>query len=189
MKEKFRLTWLMILAGLATKIYAQAVNHDVLVWNEYYELQWRDYKGVRGPDARGDAGTAVKIKATPFRVKNKIRYTVEAIFIRSKSWVSDPSDQLLLHERLHFHIAELYARKIRKRVKELNEQSVSDIKVYNAAIRELLDESNGVDIQYDAETLHGALLKKQKMWDEKVKAELLLLAKYKKQKHTLSAGG
>jgi predicted secreted Zn-dependent protease len=156
-----------------------------LSWNEFYTLQWDDFQGKPDKRSIGDAGTAVQIKAKPFLVKKSIHYDVVAIFSRKRSWVRDTSPSLLAHEQLHFDIAELYARKIRKKVRELSERGVDDIKVFNTAIHELLQESNDVDAQYDTETLHGALSKKQAAWSKKVRAELAQLNKYKKTKRVI----
>jgi predicted secreted Zn-dependent protease len=93
----------------------------------------------------------------------------------------------LIHERLHFDIAELYARKIRKKIQELSARNITDIKIYNTMIRELLEESNTIDRQYDIETLHGALLKKQKQWEVKIKDELRVLESFKKSRQVISS--
>lgn len=158
---------------------------DELSWNEFYKLQWEDFQGEPDKNRLGDAGTAVQIKAKPFIVKKRIHYDVAAIFNRRKSWYRDQSAALLAHEQLHFDIAELYARKIRQKVEQLNKQGVNDIKKYNAAIHELLLESNSFDEQYDAETLHGGMMRKQAAWSEKVKSELASLKKYRKHKRII----
>ncbi len=159
--------------------------NDLLSWNEFYELQWYDFQGTPGDNARGDAGTAVQIKAKPFRVKNTLDYDVVAVFNRKKSWSRDQSPALLAHERLHFDIAELYARKIRKKIAELQASGVNDVKTYNAEIEKLLSESNDADYQYDIETLHGALLRKQEAWTRKVKDGLKKLERHKKTKRII----
>jgi hypothetical protein len=161
---------------------------SVIVWNEYYTLGWQDFEGKRTEEAIGDAGSVVQIKAKPYLVKNKVKYEVAALFLRNKSWVSDPSEELLIHERLHFDIAELCARKIRKKIQELSNSKITDIKIYNTLIQELLEESNTMDRQYDIETLHGALLKKQKQWEAKVKDELRELESFKKSRQVISSG-
>ena len=158
------------------------VSDTNLVWNEHYSLQWHDFRGKAGTGSIGDAGTVVHIKAKPFIVNKQIHYDVRAIFNREKSWARDTSRTLLNHERLHFDIAELYARKIRKKVSELRRRGVDDIGTFNDAIKELLLESNDVDAQYDAETLHGALSRKQAEWVRKVGQELADLKNYRKKK-------
>ncbi|HEX8037663.1 MAG TPA: DUF922 domain-containing protein [Chryseosolibacter sp.] len=169
-------------------VCAQPAGHspaDLLAWNEFYHLRWDDFRGQPGEDAIGDAGTAVQIKAKPFRIKNVVRYDVVALFNRRKSWSRDQSPALLDHERLHFDIAELYARKIRKRIAQLHEAGVNDVKTYNAEIEELLTESNEVDYQYDIETLHGALSRQQAEWSQKVKTGLKKLEQYRKARYTV----
>jgi hypothetical protein len=168
---------------------AAAPGKESISWNEFYRLQWYDFQGEPDENSRGDAGAAVQIKAKPFLVKKQIRYDVVALFNRNKSWARDRSPSLLAHEQLHFDIAELYARKIRKKVNELNERGVGDIGTYNAAIQELLHESNRADEQYDLETLHGALSKKQAAWAKKVKEDLLSLQGYKKNKRVIGRAG
>jgi hypothetical protein len=173
-------------------ISAQTVRddgHTLLSWNPFYTLQWYDFKGKPPKGSRGDAGTAVKIKAKPFRVGNEIQYDVTATFDRQKSWARDTSASLLRHERLHFDIAEVYARKIRKKVSDLRSESVHDLSTYTQAIEDLMAESDETDRRYDIETLHGALLKKQDAWSLKVKAELASLDEYKKSKRIIGNSG
>ncbi len=174
---------LSLLSFLPGHAQSPAGSSDAhLVWNEFYTLQWDDFRGKPDPDAMGDAGTAVHIKAKPFIVNKEVHYDVRAIFNRDKSWARDTSPSLLAHERLHFDIAELYARKIRKKVSELRKRGVRDIGAFNSAIEKLLEESNTTDARYDLETLHGALPKKQSIWVKKVKDELADLNDYQKTK-------
>jgi hypothetical protein len=162
-------------------------SKDVIAWNEYYHLTWDDFLGQPSSESIGDAGTAVNIKAKPYFIKNQIMYDVDAFFNRRQSWKRERSDALLRHEQLHFDIAELYARMIRKKVVELQERGINDIKVYNAAIKTLLEESNEADQRYDLETLHGALSKKQAYWELRVKEQLAGMKDYKKRKKIITA--
>lgn len=160
---------------------------EVIVWNEYRPLTWDDFKGKRREDAAGDAGTVVQIKAKPYMVKNKVNFDVSAVFVINKSWADAQTKELLAHEQLHFDIAELYARKIRKVIAALSEAGEDNVKIYNRAIQKLLRESNEIDIQYDLETLHGAMLKKQAEWTKEIKSELKSLEQFKKHRQVVSA--
>jgi hypothetical protein len=162
-------------------------SHDVIVWNEYRPLTWEDFQGKRAADAAGDAGTFVQIKAKPYMVKDQVKYDVAAVFVKNKSWSDAQTKALLAHEQLHFDIAELYARKIRQVITELAKGGEEDVKDYNRAIQKLLHESNELDIQYDLETLHGALLNKQTEWTKDVKDQLKALAQFKKHKIVISS--
>jgi predicted secreted Zn-dependent protease len=184
--KKAAIVFLVLISQTVASI-AQTTSQNLIEWNEFYTLSWEDFEGVRTGGSIGDAGTAVSIKAKPYMVKNKVKYNVYAYFNREKSWATDKSEELLKHEQLHFDIAELYARKIRKRISELSASGVNDVKIYNEEIQELLDESNSADIQYDLETLHGALVKRQATWEKNVKQELEALAKYKKVRKVITS--
>lgn len=155
---------------------------EYIEWNPFYQLHWNDFRGEPAPGAAGDAGAVVKIQAKPYRVKNEVFYDVKALFNRDRSWVRDGSDLLLEHERLHFDLAELYARKVRQRIEQLKHNRVKDIGVFNAEIRKLLDESNDVDIRYDVETLHGAMSRRQKEWNLYVHSELKVLEPFARKR-------
>jgi hypothetical protein len=178
---------LMLYAAFAVSQHLISESRDLIEWNEYYDLSWEDFQGQPGTKAIGDAGTAIQIKAHPYYIKDVIQYDVEAFFDRGKSWARGHSDALLQHERLHFDIAELYARKIRKKISDMSKNGVHDVHTYNAAIQILLEESNDADQRYDLETLHGALTKKQAIWEQQVKEQLLGLRDYKKRKRIISA--
>lgn len=183
--QKLKITLLFFL--LCVLMSAQLPEHyELIEWNEFYKVTWSDFKGKPSAASIGDAGTVVQIKAKPYLVRKEIRYDVYAFFNRTKSWYRDKSEALLAHEQLHFDIAELYARKIRKKVRELHAKGVNDMSIYNTAIRKLLDESNEIDMQYDAETLHGSMVRKQQDWTQRVARELSELVAYKKRKTVFS---
>lgn len=161
------------------------VDAQLLEWNEFYRLTWEDFQGNRTSGSIGDAGTVVHIKAKPYFVGKKISYDVYAYFDRGQSWSIDQSPALLAHEQLHFDIAELYARKIRKQILTLTTDGVNDADRINTAIRALLDESNEIDKQYDAETLHGSIPSKQAKWQAKIATELRELKRFKKPKKVI----
>ena len=161
-------------------------GQQILEWNEFYHLQWEDFQGRPTAESIGDAGTVVQTKANPYLVKKRVHYNVYAYFDRSRSWVRDKSKELLAHEQLHFDIAELYARKIRKLIAQMQRDQVTDVSEYNAAIHRLLEESNEYDRLYDIQTLHGAMSKKQQEWVLKVETELESLKEFRKQRKIIS---
>lgn len=167
---------------------AQPQDYDpdrYIEWNEFYKLSWDNFENTVSDDTFGDAGTAVKIIAKPYFVGKRIEYNVYPLFDRKKSWVYEKDPALLAHEQLHFDIAELYARKIRKKVATLQAENNKDLSYYNTEINKLLLESNELDMQYDMETLHGGIKVKQTEWREKINVELKTLEKFKKQKKVI----
>lgn len=179
---------LTLLIGLLVSAAAHSQEkQDLLEWNEFYELSWDDFQATATPETFGDAGTAVQIKAKPYLAGHELHYDVRAYFNRKKSWTRDRSPSLLSHERLHFDIAELYARKIRRKIRALADHGNSDPAVYNEAIKKLLMESNHEDERYDKETLHGAMQERQGIWEKKIRSELKHLEKFKKEKRIIGA--
>ncbi len=177
----------LILALVSLTATAQTTVDHKLEWNEYYKLTWDDFQGIPSAESYGDAATSVQIKAKPFYIKDEIHYDVYAYFNREKSWKRSQTPDLLLHEQLHFDIAELYARKIRQEIDRLKRMNVNDVDKINAAVRALLEESNRIDVQYDAETLHGSISKKQKYWSDRVRSDLAALDAFKKTRRVIGA--
>jgi hypothetical protein len=151
---------------------------SLISWRSDYKLTWADFTGTPDENALGDAGTAIRIKAKPYYKGRKLHYDINAYFIPSKSWFRNQSDELLLHEQLHFDLAELYARMARQKVAELQSKNVNDLEILNAAVQQILDESNIADLNYDLETLHGSLPKAQARWEFKTQLELQLLRQF-----------
>lgn len=181
---------LLILAIFSHSILAQPQNYDpdrFIEWNEFYKLSWDNFERKVSDDTFGDAGTAVKIIAKPYYVGKRIEYNVFPLFDRQKSWVFEKDSDLLAHEQLHFDIAELYARKIRKKVAALQSQNNKDLSHYNNEINKLLTESNEIDLRYDMETLHGGITVKQSEWRNKINQELKALEAYKKKKRVIGS--
>jgi hypothetical protein len=139
-------------------------DENKLIWTDE-RLTWSDFRAVPDNAAFGAARTAVTISAKPFKRNRKLQYKVGAYFLRNHSWCKTKSINLLNHEQGHFDLAELYARKARQKILQLQQSNVTDYRIYNKAIQVILDESNAVDRQYDRETLNGSILKKQIEWD------------------------
>lgn len=143
-----------------------------LHWEDHYKLQWSDFRGSAEQTAFGDAASTIHLSADPVRKKGKITYDVRAWFIPEQSWCRKKSENLLEHEQLHFDLAELYARKVRKRIDELNRMGLKDRKEYHRNITRIFEESTTADRKYDRETLHGSRSAKQKEWEKYVQDEL-----------------
>lgn len=188
MKTQYKkLFFLSILLVLICSAAAQKLPYDpekYIEWKEHEKLSWDFFNGKPAEDAFGDAGTAVKIKAKPYVVHGEIYYSVYALFNKKKSWCKGKSEELLAHEQLHFDIAELTARKIRRAVEQLKDDNITNLKTYNKTIKKILIKSNDFDAQYDKDTFHGLVQKKQQEWQKNVSEQLSALKTYAKQEKT-----
>jgi hypothetical protein len=178
---KKAIPFVLFLSGFMLSGWTLISNHNsdsLISWNEYRRLTWDDFKGQVSQSSGADAATAIHISAKPFYRKKKLYYNVNAYFIPEQSWCRSKSERLLAHEQLHFDIAELYARKVRKKISEYRQMGVRDVKEYNFEVSRILEESNRVDQEYDMNTLHGSHTQLQETWQKQINLELQILDRF-----------
>ena len=150
-----------------------------IVWSPDRKLTWDDFKRKPKEGTGLDAESTVYIESsTPIECKNgKVVYNVRAVFEPDESWV-DPtkkSDALLAHEQGHFDLAELYARKLRKKLSELA-SLCEDKKKFDEAVKTALrqnqDDFLKAQEKYDTDTDHGDDADKQKQAADDIKKGL-----------------
>lgn len=151
-----------------SEIFSQS---NKICWDENRKLTWDDFTVIRGE-------SAPKFSALSFcGIKANLKLNlVVSYLIKDKSWVilSKKSKlNLLEHEKLHFDIVELFARKMRREFGISNEDDIEKIYDCNMLI---LDEFQD---RYDSETNHGIIDSEQNCWIEYVKDELKKLDNYK----------
>ncbi len=112
-------------------------------------------------------------------IQNYENLTVVAKFYKDKSWVTSRTDGLLAHEQLHFDIAELYARKIRKKFSELKSVNEQRFAVYASAYELLWQECREYQKMYDSQTKNGILTEENNIWINKVLNEIMELNEFK----------
>ncbi len=154
---------------------------DTINWSPCYSLQWEDFEGV--PDTTKKSFDAVSnpvVKYFLSSTEDTFNIKVICFFVKSKSWARfKNNDYLLLHERGHFNIAELFARKLRKAFNEykFNYQTIrTDIQkifINNTKERAIMDSI------YDKETNYSKDNKKQEEWSSKIEKELNKLKEFK----------
>ncbi|MCX2740410.1 hypothetical protein [Pontibacter anaerobius] len=177
--------YIFLLCFLFISVSAHCQTNELLLWTEGDKLTWDDFKGVP-KNTDYDAGSALMISYTVCKRSvwnGKVILKVDCTFDRDVSWVSgEKTDLLLSHEQLHFDVAELFARRLRKEfaVNKLNIDNVdNNAKSYSDRIR--LEYENFSSL-YDIDTQHGTVKEKQLEWEIKVKKELKALESYKNNK-------
>lgn len=174
---------ILALAILSCVLYQD--NNDSIAWSSELELQWSDFKGDPQPRYRAVALTASGISFGLSTKKSDTElidfsYQVEAVFYPDKSWhVNKPlGDVVLDHERLHFDITELFARKFKQRISE--SEFTLDIQVEIKRIYDSINtELDEMQRRYDVETNHSQNVEKQKEWQDLIADEIDKLARYK----------
>lgn len=160
-------------------IYSQ--NDSTIVWNSTYKLTWNDFQGKTDSINFGKAKTSYRIRIIPKEVtvdENDNIYgyekmTVQAEFDKKNSWSMAKFDTIVLnHEQLHFDIAELFARKVRKQFYENKVAQKAKYETYWSGYTKLWNECKKLQREFDYETNHGRNKEQNKLWKELVVSEL-----------------
>ena len=168
----------IVIAFLTIAAAAGQSAQRALTWKQHPALSWTDFKGR----ARRNTGEPSAETDTGFRVQLECRagvldIRVEAEFYPTSSWVKPTrkSVELLRHEQGHFDITELYARKMRKAVREAKvgceddrQAEAAGKKIFEGLDREWEKEEK----RYDAETRDGVDLVKEREALERIGREL-----------------
>jgi len=145
---------------------------DTIYWSAGKKLTWADFKAK---PVKGKHIQAISSVAILFNLSEDDEPVVTPVFYPGESWVDFYSSgfdtiKTLQHEQLHFDITELYARIIRKELKEkihsLEDQYLLIEEIFTRHIKKFVDEQH----QYDEETYDEE--EKQKLWDLKIKKRL-----------------
>ena len=176
-------TYILLLLVLTKPIdlFSQDIQSkkDSIVWDRNYKLKWSDFMGAPDTSSAWMAGCAPSIYVRGYWENNLPNFLVSNSFIRNKAWTKDvTSIPMLRHEQLHFDIAEVYSRKIRKAVDSLRRMEVRTFEPYSIEIRTLLNLYDETDRIYDDETSHGVNGNVQSNWCQRIAEELNVLNKY-----------
>lgn len=156
-------------------ILSSASAQDTIYWNSQRPLAWEDFKAM--PEARSnESAQAATGVALEFRFRENLidntweyQYKVHSYFLTKLSWVKLRSANyyLLEHEQTHFNISELYARKLRKVLSELEaSETVGEEaeRKYNSIQKEHAKIQN----KYDKESKHSLHIEKELEWQERI---------------------
>lgn len=156
-------------------------------WDDDYQLEWADFQGNTEGNFILAASTSYKIDLLPEsvmvdendQIQGYEHLTVVANFYKNSSWHTTNSQHILKHERLHFDIAELFARKIRKRFSELKKGKQASFSVYQDAFNLFWKECRKMQKRYDLETNHGGKIEINEIWQARILKELESLSAFK----------
>lgn len=179
---------MVVMIQLFLSIFLSSIfwqQEPVMAWNANDRLEWSDFKAAPQQRAEVIAVTASGLSfgySTTRYPNGRIDYEfdVTAHFYPEKSWFMKDlvTNITLSHERLHFDITELHARKFRKRVKTARFSSNIDAEIdviYNQINKEL----RAMQKQYDTETSHSRLVEKQEEWNRQIQEELKKMEAYR----------
>jgi len=150
-------------------------------FEEYERITFENFRGLEffNKSLHGNESFAYVVTTIDSKVE-KDQVKVEALFHPSKSFVYNThsnSTELLSHELYHFKITELYARKVKKRISEMNQPNKKKIK---ELIKENWREERTFQTKYDFDTFHSYVYGEQQKYERSIDSLLNLLIDYEK---------
>ncbi len=182
-----KLLLLLLISSIAISQSKDVVIEDaIIVWKKSQRLEWKDFAGEMDADVFGTAKTVYKIEIVPIEVyvdendniQNIEQLSVIAHFYKNLSWTASRNVALLAHEQLHFDIAELYARKIRKRFSEMKNIQEFRFSQFQTEYSKLMNACKSFQKKYDKETKHGSIININNQWIKTIKNSLRELEDY-----------
>ena len=160
---------------------------NIIIWSEGDKLTWKDFEGaskdtLNHKNHKVAAISVVSIKYDfDFDEQKRVVASVIAYFNKSKSWTRKVSGTLP-HEQLHFDVAEIYARKFRKQLRNKRFLSKKIGVEAGELYINIMKEYNSYQHLYDSLTENNNNTTQQKAWAIKIAEELKALEKYKENK-------
>ncbi len=150
------------------------VPGQMLDWSAGRKLTWSDFTQIPDDGKKIAALTTYEISYEFVRGASGWEPIVSCRFNQRESWVKRTRERkyILEHEQLHFDIAELFARKLRKKYDELSWIGGRPERSPQAVFEEIFASCKVMQWQYDEETDHGTIDVQQDRWASVV-AELL----------------
>ena len=168
-----RLNILLFLFFIGVSGFCQEIEESI-PWDASRKLSWNDFKGPIPPDADSAAITASGISyeysANLIHHEVKLDFKVTAFFYPNESWYKPEvcDAHILQHEQLHFDISEVFARRMRMKLRStvFTENVKQEIRViYKKTLKELED----LQDQYDWETNFSRDPEAQERWNARIK--------------------
>ena len=173
------------------------VKDDFILWQENKKLKIQDFKADNKDTVKVNqqqflgAISAIRIEYSSFqRNKNSVpEFSIKTYFDPNESWMLLKNDYVLQHEKIHFDLTELYARKMRKSIESLRQKNVTNISIYRKKIQRWNAMKEKASNQFDADNqdyyikIGQKILfqknPKQEAWKKKVDRELFQYSLFK----------
>jgi hypothetical protein len=158
---------------------------EIIVWSAARKLDWKDFKGKPPGGTLGGALSAISHDYAAGCRDQMLQVRVQTVFMPRQSWVTYriassglASRVGLVHEQIHFDLAEVYARRIRKLFRELRDPCPRSDAELMAMAEQVIKDHWTVQRRYDLETENGQVGRRQADWQRKIARELAALATY-----------
>jgi predicted secreted Zn-dependent protease len=153
-------------------------DNPLIDWSADRKLTWDDFKAPPDKSSPNAALTNTAIKID-FSYNNELfKYHIRCQFDKRNSWGRVKNEYILSHEQGHFDIAEIYARRLNKTLKDYQPRPESLSKDINSVYQEIMHQYHDRQTSYDEETRFSIDSQKQSEWLKKIRDELNQLRDY-----------
>jgi len=171
----------VVIAFILSLNYINFLDYkEPMPFSKYDSITFHDFKAYEFFRKSFEGERRFAYIVTSIEVKiNDDNIEVQSLFHPSRSFVYNSkinSKELLTHELYHFKITELYARHIRKKLKELNslDKNIIDSIVEQEKIKGKIFQK-----KYDFDTYHSYVYQQQKLYEKQIDSLLSLYSEYK----------
>ena len=137
-----------------------------IAWSEQRDITWKDFRGKAPAASRYEAQAYCEIDGSVEAKPDDVHYTVNCYFLPKESWTkTHNNDYILHHEQLHFDLAEVYARRLRKALSETAVTARNATTAFRKLFKKYNDQLAAEQDRYDRETDHSIDREAQARWD------------------------
>jgi hypothetical protein len=174
--------------SLAQTVERALTGEGARPWEADRPLTWDEYKG-RPPASTGQeaASTAYDLVHGMRCTGQRFEFVVIAAFQPERSWVlstvaADPAASLrmLQHERTHFNLTEVHARRMRRYFSQLLHPCTRPQTELQSALTHFIEQEAEAQGRYDRETSYGRMTDRQEAWNSDVARLLASFAAYER---------
>jgi len=182
--------YLLVLCGfvISFTLSAQGPNNGI-EYSDDLDFNWELFKGKVNPQHISEMGKntgAVTVSSLSYSTvkftSNSVILKISAKFHPQESWTRYPKlrnpTHALNHEKRHFDLCEIYARKIRQRISETDFTRRNLNAQLKTIFSSLTKEHSVAQSKYDNETDHSIDPEQQALWNKEIDRQLSDLAEY-----------
>ena len=164
---------LLFLTAIPLVSLGQSNKEELLDWSDTKKLTWADYKANPDPYSDAAASTTTHLLIDYKITSRSFSYKIESRFSKTHSWGLHKTEYILSHEQGHFDIAEIFARKLNKRLSEYKFNAKTYQKELHKIYEEVTKEKEDIQNKYDKESNHSIRKEEQEQWLKKIKRMLV----------------
>ncbi|MBI6118626.1 hypothetical protein [Salegentibacter maritimus] len=169
----------IVIIGSLNQTFGQRLQEGQIQWDSEKRLSIEDFK-IKMDDKNNDAVFSQfmishEIGGFDFMRRN-LNQTIENIFIGNASWIDTTKianiKKQIDFQQMQFDLAEIHARKFRKRVLENKNKIIKGFDIINQINNNIMTEFSEYRLLLVKETEAGRNIKKIEEWKERISTEL-----------------